>query len=137
MKILILGSMTFSPEMKSIGEELKKKGHKIKLPEFIEDYVGCGTREEMHKRAVKNKLDNNLYESYHKLIEETEAILIVNEGKKNIGGYIGANSLMEMGFARALNKKIYLLNKIPEMDYTDEINATQPIVLNGNLELIK
>lgn len=137
MKILILGSMTFSPEMKSIGEELKKKGHEVKLPEFIEDYNNCNTREEMHQRAVENKLNNNLYATYHKLIEETDAILVVNEKKKDIGGYIGANSLIEMGFARALNKKIFLLNPIPQMDYTEEINATQPSILNGNLELIK
>jgi hypothetical protein len=137
MKILILGSMTFSPEMKSIGEELKSKGHEIKLPEFIEDYMGCTTREEMHQRAVENKLKYNIYEIYHTLIEQTDSILIVNKDKKGIKGYIGANALIEMGFAKAMNKKIFLLNSIPEMDYTDEITATEPIILNGNLELIK
>ena len=34
-----------------------------------------------------------------------------------------------MGFAHVLNKKIYLLNNIPEMSYSDEIRAMQPIVL--------
>ncbi|MEI7718695.1 MAG: hypothetical protein WCI72_02415 [archaeon] len=134
MKLLILGSMSFAPEMKSIGVKLKEKGIEVRLPEFTEEYVGCATREEMHQRAVENKLANNLYEVYHRLIEQTDAILIVNEKKKNIEGYVGANALIEMGFAKALNKRIYLLNPTPVMDYTDEIIATTPIVLNGNLE---
>ena len=137
MKILILGSMSFAPEMNLIGENLKKKGFEVRLPEFIEDYNKCDSRKEMHEQAVKNKLANNLYETYHKLIKNTDAILIVNEKKKNIEGYIGANSLIEMGFAKAINKKIFLLHQIPEMDYKDEIIATTPIILNGNLELIK
>lgn len=136
MKILILGSMTFSPEMKIAGDKLKSLGHEITLPEFIEDYLGCKSREEMHEKAVTNKLTHNLYEKYHELIEEMDAILIINEKKKGIKGYVGANSLIEMGFARALNKKIYLVNQIPQMDYTDEITAMQPIILNGNLTLI-
>jgi len=45
----------------------------------------------------------------------------------------GSMTLLEMGFAHILNKKIFLLNDIPEMIYTDEIEAMQPIVLNGDL----
>jgi nucleoside 2-deoxyribosyltransferase len=137
MKILILGSMSFSPEMKEIGEELQKKRHEIRLPEFIEEYTSCTSREEMHKQAVINKLSNNLYKKYHELIKETDAILIINKTKKEIEGYIGANTLIEMAFAKALDKKIFLLHQIPEMEYTDEIKASTPIILNGNLEEIK
>lgn len=136
MKILILGSMSFAPEMKEIGAKLTKIGFNVRLPEFTEDYTKCSTREEMHEQAVKNKLSNNLYEVYHHLIEQTDFILIVNEKKKNIDGYIGANALIEMGFAKALNKKIFLLNPIPEMDYQDEIIATTPTILNGDLSKI-
>ena len=42
-----------------------------------------------------------------------------------------------MGFAHVLNKKIFILNDIPEMIYIDEIKAMQPIILNGNLAKIK
>ena len=128
--------MSFSPEMKEIGDELKKRGHEVKLPEFIEDYLGCQSREDMHQKATKNKLSHNLYKVYHQLIKETDAILIVNKKKKEINGYIGANSLIEMAIAKALNKRIYLLNSIPKMDYTNEILATQPTILNGDLTKI-
>lgn len=41
-----------------------------------------------------------------------------------------------MGFAHVLGKKIYLLNPIPEMEYTSEILFMEPAVLNGDLERI-
>jgi predicted RNA-binding protein with PUA domain len=44
--------------------------------------------------------------------------------------------LIEMAFACALDKKIYLLNPIPEMNYSDEIFAMKPIVLSGDLSKI-
>lgn len=63
-------------------------------------------------------------------------LLIVNVDKKGIKGYIGGNSFLEMGFAHVLNKPIYLLCNIPKMEYTDEIRAMQPVVLNGNYSKI-
>ena len=36
-----------------------------------------------------------------------------------------------------LEKKIYCLYEIPEMQYKSEILATRPEVLNGDLELIE
>ncbi len=40
---------------------------------------------------------------------------------------------MEMGFAYGLDKKIFLLNPVPDMPYKEEILAMQPTVLNGDL----
>jgi hypothetical protein len=36
-----------------------------------------------------------------------------------------------------LGKPIYLYNDIPDMSYTDEIVAMQPVVLSGDLLKIK
>ncbi|PIQ72596.1 hypothetical protein COV86_01990, partial [Candidatus Roizmanbacteria bacterium CG11_big_fil_rev_8_21_14_0_20_35_14] len=47
---------------------------------------------------------------------------------------ICARPFLEMGFAHVLHKKIYLLHPIPEMGYTTEIIAMQPILLEGKLE---
>ena len=45
---------------------------------------------------------------------------------------------MEIGFAHVNNKKIFLLNPIPEeVSYTDEIEAMADIILNDNLTKIK
>ncbi len=42
-----------------------------------------------------------------------------------------------MAFAHVLNKKIFLLNDISAMIYTDEIEAMQPVVLNGDFSKIE
>jgi predicted RNA-binding protein with PUA domain len=65
-----------------------------------------------------------------------DAILILNLEKNNIKGYIGGNTFLEMGFAHVLNKKIFLLNEIPEMGYKDEIVAMKPVILEGDLNRI-
>lgn len=43
----------------------------------------------------------------------------------------------EIWFAFVLWKKIFLVNKIPETSYKDEIEAMNPIILDWDLEKIK
>lgn len=74
--------------------------------------------------------------AYYEEIGKNDAILVLNNEKNEISGYIGGNSLIEMGFAIVLNKKIFLLNDIPNIGYSDEIEAMKPIILKGNLEEI-
>jgi hypothetical protein len=64
-------------------------------------------------------------------------VLILNYSKKEIANYIGANTLIEMGLAFYLHKKIFLLNPIPEISYKEEILAMKPIVINGDLNKIE
>jgi hypothetical protein len=40
-----------------------------------------------------------------------------------------------MAFACVLNKPIYLLNPIPDISYTVEIEAMEPVILNGELDM--
>jgi hypothetical protein len=61
-------------------------------------------------------------------------VLVLNYEKKGVPGYIGGNTFLEMGFAYVLDKPIYLLHPIPQMGYTDEIEAMQPVVLDGDLK---
>ena len=61
---------------------------------------------------------------------------LINENKNDVENYIGGNGLIEMAFAHILNKKIYLLNPVPKLNYTDEIEAMQPIIINNDLKLI-
>ena len=71
------------------------------------------------------------------MIGELNAVLVLNPDKKGIKNYIGGNTLIEMGFAYVLDKKIFLYNPIPEMSYTDEIKAMKPIILNKDLSKIE
>ena len=136
MKIAIAGSMHFSPEMLEIGVRLTEKGHIVELPAFTREYSRLVSREEMHSESVQNKITHDLMRYYFDVIKNQDALLAVNKAHKGIEGYIGGNTFLEMGFAHVLGKRIYLLHHIPEMGYTDELRAMNPIVLNGDLNLI-
>lgn len=136
MKIAICGSMTLAQKMLEAEKELQTRGHKIILPEFVQEYAAMGKDAERHNESVKNKVQSDLIRKYFHKISDSDAILVINGERHRIQNYIGGNSFLEMGFAYVLRKGIYLLNPIPEMPYTDEINAMQPIVINGNYDLI-
>jgi len=80
---------------------------------------------------------HDLIRNHFREIEKSEAILVLNYSKGRAKNYIGGNTLMEMGYAFYLNKKIFLLNPIPYQSYRDEIVAMQPKVLKGDLGKIK
>ncbi len=133
MKVAICGSMSFGKEMITIGDELKKMGHTVILPENTHAYAN-GTIN-IENKLEKMKLD--VIRKYFHEIKEVDAILVLNYTKNGIENYVGGNSLIEMAFAHVLNKKIFLLNPIPKMNYSDEIESFFPVVLNGKMEGFK
>lgn len=137
MKIVICGSMTAAKKMVEIENGLIDLGHKVILPKFTKEYSQMDSQEDMHSESVKNKLEHDLIRDYFEEIKNGDAVLIINEERKNIKNYIGGNSFLEMAFAHVLNKEVFLLNPIPDMGYSDELIAMQPTILNGDLSLIK
>ncbi|MCF7794895.1 hypothetical protein K9M50_00850 [Patescibacteria group bacterium] len=133
MKIVICGSMSSACQMIDAKRKLLKNNHEVVLPRNTEQYANKILSEETAHESTKNKIKNDLIRDYFDKIKDADAILIVNVDKKGIPSYIGGNSFLEMGFAYILNKTIFILNEIPEMIYTDEILAMQPIVLEGDL----
>lgn len=124
--------MTFGKEMLKLKQELENKGHQVIVPANTKSYAD-GTIN------VENKLEKiqlDAIKSYFKKIKKQDAIFVINKDKNNIKNYIGGNSLIEIAFAHVLEKKIFLLNPIPKINYSDEIEAMKPIVLNGNFNLI-
>lgn len=95
------------------------------------------TLNKMHTESARNKVKYDLIRGYFSIIENGDAVLVVNVDRKGIKGYIGGNSFLEMGFAYVLNKPIYLLHQIPDVGYRDELEAMSPIMLNGDLPKIK
>ena len=66
-------------------------------------------------------------------MKEYEVVLVVNPEKTGVAGYIGGNTLIEMAFGHVLGKKLYVLYPLPDLSYTAEILAMQPMVLNGDV----
>ena len=143
MKIAICGSLNFTYEIKKVADDLKSLGFYVTIPISSEKILKKEFSLEEIKEEKKNgkfserAIKFNSIRTYWKIIENSDAILVVNIEKNKIKNYIGGNSFLEMGFAHVLNKKIFILNDIPEMIYTDEIKAMQPIVLRGDLTRIK
>ncbi|MCK5612731.1 hypothetical protein KAR91_63245 [Candidatus Pacearchaeota archaeon] len=136
MKITVCSSMSFAKEMIEIKSQLECVGHEIILPRNTESYADESLSEESRRESAKNKINEDLIRAYFKKIEESDAVLIVNLPKNDIDHYVGGNTFLEIAFAHVLNKKVFLLNPIPEVSYSDELVAMQPIILNGDLSLI-
>ena len=133
MKIVVCGSMSSAVQMLDAEKELLQNNHEVVLPKHTKEYAEKVLAEETSHESTKNKIEHDLIRDYFEKIKNADAILIVNIDKKGIRNYIGGNSFLEMGFAHCLNKTIFILNDIPEMIYTDEILAMQPVILNGDL----
>ena len=147
MKITICGSIAFYDEMIAIKKELEQLGHQVELPPFeVKDENGNMIPVKEYYSKRKNETDDTSWiwdrkEEAMKLhfqkVEWSDAVLILNFDKNNISNYIGANTLLEMGLAFHLNKKLFLLNNIPEVNYKEEILGMKPIIINKDLTRIK
>lgn len=148
MKITICGSIAFLDKMRDLKKELEKNGHDVCIPwANTTDEKGNTISEEEYYKIRKNTgiTDTNHWiwvrkseemKGYYKKVFEADAILVANFDKNNIGGYVGANTLMEMGLAHYFEKRIFLLNPIPEISYKEEILGMRPTIINNNLKLI-
>jgi len=142
MKITLSGSLAFTNEIKGIARKLEGMGHEVTIPMTSKDIIDNKVTLE---KIMQEKEDGSIVDRgmkidairryYHK-IKESDGLLVVNMDKNSIKNYIGGATLIEMGFAHALEKGLFLLNGIPEMKYTDEIKIMNPVVLNGDLERI-
>jgi hypothetical protein len=146
MKITICGSAAFVEEMQGVAAELKNLGHEVKgMPtKFVDgdgrewqtaDYHKFKKSRPFDKPEFLNNHHQRIREHFDK-VEWSDAILVTNYDKNGVADYIGPNTLMEMGVAFYLGKKIYLLNPVPDTPWKEEILGMRPEVLNGNLELL-
>ena len=153
MKITLCGSIGFYKEMEALKKELETKGHEAKIPElalevpqefgdgkkiyfgqYIEQNGGIDAFPAEHKIwDLKEGAINDHYEK----IDWCDAVLVTNHEKRGIQGYVGGNTLIEIGVAFYLKKKIYVLNPVSsELSYKQEVMGMKPTILNGKLELI-
>ena len=128
MKIVVSGNVYMLPDIMEVQEQLETKKHKV-FPIF--EYL-----DELEEKNEKKKEKNRL--SFFDKLTKSDALLVVNNSLKNgRKNYISGSSFLEMGFAHALGKKLFLLQGVPEVSYKDEILAMNPIILSGNLNKIK
>lgn len=153
MKITICGSIAFHSQMEAVRDELAKLGHQVKIPELnleAPQEFGGGRKIYFGKHIEDNggidafppehdiwKLKQGAIRDHFEKIEWCDAVLIANYEKRGVAGYVGGNTLIEIGVAFYLGKKIFILNPISsDLSYKQEIIAMQPKMLAGNLALI-
>lgn len=136
MKIGIIGSMQFSVKMAEVRDKLRGLGHEVVITKFLESMIGKSD-EEIEKIKLHQKYNLDAIREFWNLMQDTDAVLVLNYDKNDIENYVGGNTLMEIGFAYVLRKKIFMMNPIPKMPYCEtEIKAVKPIILNGDLTKI-
>ncbi|HRY82333.1 MAG TPA: hypothetical protein P5232_01305 [Candidatus Moranbacteria bacterium] len=137
MRIGIIGSMQFTDKMVEIKNKLDNLGHEAFLTDLHKTMIGKND-EEIEKIKLHQKYNMDAIREFWREMQGADAVLVLNLDKNGIKNYIGGNTLMEIGFAHVLNQKIFMYNPIPEMQYCKtEIEAVKPIIINGNLELIR
>jgi hypothetical protein len=70
-------------------------------------------------------------------VRANDAILVLNFEKNGQANYIGGATFLEIFRAFELEKKIFFFNPIPDNIFKDELVAMNPIVINGDLKLVK
>ena len=134
MKILIICSKKFYPEIKEIKKKLEKKGHEISLPNSYEDPEA---EERSWKMGIHSEFKKRMFNQSRYTIENMDAVLCLNFNKGKLKNYIGGATFLELYEAFMNNKKIYLYHNIPDGILFDELSGFNPIVINEDLGLIK
>lgn len=133
---------------------LESQGHEVRIPlldnELPPEFGGGRTLAFGAYIEEKGGIDNFLegdqiwefkaaaINDHFSKVEWSDAILVINNEKRGVKGYIGGNTLIEMGLAFYLKKPIYLLNPVSsELLYKQEVMGMKPILLEGKLELIE
>lgn len=144
MKITICNSVAFWEKAKDAQSKLNRLGHETlthpmelefegKMVPVIEYYKARKSRWDAHIEDLKEWA---MREHFNKIIA-SDAILVLNYDKDGKNNYIGGNTLLEMGLAFALKKKIFMLNPIPDsLSYTEEIRGMRPLVVGDDFSRI-
>lgn len=139
--------------MEEVRDQLLKLGHEVKIPELALDVpqeFGGGKKVYFGEYIESNggidafptghevwDLKEGAINDHYKKIDWADVILVINHEKRGIEGYVGGNTLIEIGVAFYLRKKIFILKNVSsELSYKQEIMGMKPMILNENLDLL-
>ena len=133
LKILIICSKAFYDRIPDIKNRLEANNHIIYLPNC---YDNPGMEAEMRNlgKDEHSKFKAEMFKQSEELINQMDAVLVLNFNKNGIENYIGGATFLEMYDAFRMNKKIFLYNFIPEGMLKDEVIGFNPILINGDIE---
>lgn len=128
--------MKFAKEMVDIKEQLQELGHDLYLPFGMDSHLNDNTFVDRLEDNLEWVIKEDIMWRNFDQVAKSDAILVINNKRNNIDGFIGISALMEMAIAFYLKKKIYTLNPYPPFKdhrWAQEVACMQPIVLRGDL----
>lgn len=136
MKIFMVCSKRFYDKVPAIKAELESAGHEITLPNCFDDPGREARTWELGPDEHAKWKSGMLLRSID-VIKDLDALLVLNFTKDGIENYIGGATFLEMYEAFRHGKSVFLYNPIPEGMLKDEINAFRPVVILGDLRLMR
>lgn len=141
--IVICSSAAFYKHVCELADQLEAQGYTVVIPATARKMRQTGN---FDVAAYKTWYDNaadftkkqQLMDTHFAEIAQGDTILVVNDKKHGVEGYIGPNVLMEMAIAYYLKKPVYVLNDIaPEVSVYEEVLGMQAVQLGGTVESLE
>lgn len=132
--------MTFAQQMVETKLKLEQQGHSVLLPVDAEIHVNNPSLIDDLDADARHLRENDILRKCFQRVAECDAVLFLNYPKNGISGYIGTSSLMEMGLAHHLGKKLFLLHDTPspkQARWAHEVSVMAPIILKEDFSKLK
>lgn len=142
-KITICCSANFYKDALAVQSKLEKSGFRVTVPHTATIMKKTGDYNPTHYKVWysdkgKYKIKAGKMRRHFNEIVKSDAILVLYLKKHNQNGYIGGNTLMEMGLAFHLKKPIFVWREAsPKSAIYEEILGVLPVFINADIGNIK
>lgn len=140
--ITICASSNFYKHVNQVADELEAKGFEVIVPHNAAIMRKTGDYDVVKLRTwLKDPSEftkkQKFMDMHFKEVEKADAILVVNDEKNGVKGYIGANGLMEMALGYYLKKPIFILNPVSkDSSVYEEVHGMGAVILHSDLDKI-
>lgn len=141
--IVICCSATFYKHANEVADQLEKLGLKAVVPHNARQMRASGNYnaeeyKSWYEKPEDFKKKSDYIRWHFEEISKGDAVLVVNDEKKSVAGYIGPNTLMEMAIAFFQRKPIYVLNEVDKLHPNwEEVMGMGSVILESDLSKIK
>lgn len=139
MTIVLCSSANFYEHVNKLADELESHGFNAVVPHNAQKMRESGDYDPAYYKTWYDDAKDfdkkaDFMRRHFDEVAAGDAVLVVNDTKHGVDGYIGSNVLLEMGLAFYLRKPIYVLNPVDKkLPNYEEIYGMQCIFLGGDI----
>ncbi len=137
--ICFCASANFYEHLNQLADAAEQMGYTPVVPEMAGQMKADGDYNAESRRTwltdpTQFDYKKRLMDAHFEKIKTSDMVLVVNDEKKGISGYVGTNVLMEMAIAYFLGKPIYLVNDVgSDHPAYEEIVGMGVVMLHGDV----